>query len=397
MADIEGTDQSDKLTGTSGDDIIKGKGGDDQIKADGGDDFVDGGSGQDRINGNSGDDRLEGGDGDDTVRGNGGNDVISGGQGQDRLFGNGGDDVIIGGDGDDTLNGGGGDDVLIGGAGQDMMFGGSGRDTFLQDSADQRSGDVIDGGSGGDDFDTLDLRGLGKFRLVDVSQDADGNSRSGRVEILDENGAARHSFRFREIEKIIPCFTSGSLIATPQGERPIERLREGDKVITRDNGMQEIRWIGQNAVNLSMMQQMHQLRPVRVAAGALGNGLPERDMLLSPNHRVLLMDSDVRMLFDEPEVLSAVKHLVGRPGIETASPRDVTYWHMLFERHEVVLSDGAWSESFQPGDYALHGIGAAQRAEIFALFPQLASRAGIAGFDAARMSLKRYEAQLLRG
>lgn len=293
--------------------------------------------------------------------------------------------------------GGAGDDEISGGDGQDQLFGGDDRDTFLQGDARSSNGDFIDGGTGGDDFDTLDLRETGPFRLTNLCLDADGNSQSGRVELLNENGNVIGGFEFREIERIVPCFTSCTMIATPRGEVPIERLVEGDKVITRDNGIQEIRWIGSKEVSAAMTVELPKLRPVRVAAGALGKGLPERDLVLSPNHRVLLMEDRVNMLFEEPEVLSVVKHLVGREGICESAESCVTYWHVLFDRHEVILSNGAWSESFQPGDYTLKGIGAAQRAEVMALFPQLASRAGVEGFEAARMTLKRYEAELLRG
>ena len=72
-----------------------------------------------------------------------------------------------------------------------------------------------------------------------------------------------------------------------------------------------------------------------------------------------------------------------------------TYIHIMFDQHEVILSDGAWTESFQPGDVSLAGIGQAQRDEIFALFPELATEEGIESYSAARKSLKRYEAKLL--
>jgi hypothetical protein len=68
----------------------------------------------------------------------------------------------------------------------------------------------------------------------------------------------------------------------------------------------------------------------------------------------------------------------------------------MFERHEVVLADGAWTESFQPGDYTLKGMGNAQRQEIFELFPELKTAEGVADYQAARRTLKKHEAALLR-
>jgi hypothetical protein len=67
----------------------------------------------------------------------------------------------------------------------------------------------------------------------------------------------------------------------------------------------------------------------------------------------------------------------------------------MFDQHEVILSDGAWTESFQPGDMTLGAMGDAQRQEILELFPELATREGLESYGAARRSLKRYEAKLL--
>ena len=72
-----------------------------------------------------------------------------------------------------------------------------------------------------------------------------------------------------------------------------------------------------------------------------------------------------------------------------------TYIHFMFDHHEVVLSNGAWTESFQPGDMSLKGVGNAQRNEIFELFPELRTRDGIEDYQAARRSLKKHEAKLL--
>jgi hypothetical protein len=69
---------------------------------------------------------------------------------------------------------------------------------------------------------------------------------------------------------------------------------------------------------------------------------------------------------------------------------------MMFDRHEVLLANGAWSESFQPGDYSLKGIGNAQRQELFELFPDLRTAPGVQGYGAARKTLLRHEAALLR-
>lgn len=302
-----------------------------------------------------------------------------------------GDDSLSGGEGDDTILGGGGDDTIEGGHGADILSGGDGRDTFLGGTA----GDVVDGGSGGDDFDTLDLRGSGRFELTGVTQDADGNSVSGTVNFLDGDGAVTGSMTFGEIEQIIPCFTPGTLIATPLGERRVEDLQAGDRVITRDNGIQAIRWIGARTLEGRDLARASHLQPVRICQGAMGNGLPERDMMVSPNHRVLVANDKTALYFEDREVLVAAKHLTGLAGVDRMEVSRVTYIHFMFDQHEVVLSNGAWTESFQPGDQSLRGLDNAQRNELFELFPELKSEQGRTAYTSARRSLRKHEAHLL--
>jgi Hint domain len=197
-------------------------------------------------------------------------------------------------------------------------------------------------------------------------------------------------------QSVTPCFTSGTLIATPRGEVPAELLRAGDKVVTRDNGIQQIRWVGQNILSWRDLQMMSHLKPVLVREGALGNGLPERDMMVSPNHRILVSNELTALHFDEPEVLVSAKHLIGGLGMYEVNSFGTTYIHFLFDRHEVLLSNGCWSESFQPDDYSLKGLGNAQRSEIHELFPELKAPKPANRFSAARRILSRAEAMLLQ-
>ena len=267
------------------------------------------------------------------------------------------------------------------------MAGGADRDVFVGANA----GDVIDGNEGGDDFDTMDLTGSGPLRIVY----ADDNPENGTVTFLDADGNATGTMNFVNIENVIPCFTPGTMIATPRGEVPVETLRAGDKIVTRDNGLQEIRWVGSKPLSWQEMAVAPHLRPVLVKQGSLGNGLPERDMMVSPNHRLLVANDRTALYFDEHEVLVSAKHLVGSTGIHAVESMQTTYIHFMFDQHEVVLSNGAWTESFQPGDYTLKGMGNAQRNEIFELFPDLKTQEGVDGYTAARKTLKRHEARLL--
>ena len=120
--------------------------------------------------------------------------------------------------------------------------------------------------------------------------------------------------------------------------------------------------------------------------------MPERDLVVSPQHRVLVSGALPELLFGENEVLVAAIHLVGRPGITRVEAAEVTYLHLMFDRHEIVLSDGLWSESFQPGDRTLAGMDHAQRAEIEALFPGMDA---VIDFAAARRSLKAHEVRVM--
>lgn len=328
---------------------------------------------------------------DGIVRGTTGGDLIdfayTGDPDGDRIDAN---DAIIVGDApqDDRVKAGDGNDTIRAGEGHDTIEGEADRD-LIQGA---HEGDVVDGGEAGDDHDTLDLTGAGPLRVIyDPS-----NAENGSVEFLDGDRNVTGTLTFSNIEAIVPCFTPGTLIATPRGEVPVECLRPGDRIVTRDNGLQEIRWIGQKTLGWADLIANPHLKPVLVPQGSLGHGLPERDMLVSPNHRLLVANDRTALYFDEHEVLVAAKHLTAARGPHSVDAAGVTYVHFMCDRHEVVLSNGAWSESFQPGDYTLKGMGNSQRSEIFELFPELRTVQGLDGYIAARKTLRRHEAALLR-
>jgi len=166
----------------------------------------------------------------------------------------------------------------------------------------------------------------------------------------------------------------------------IEDLSEGDLVLTRDHGAQPIRWIGSQAVAAT-----GKLAPVMIRKGALGN---DRDLLVSQLHRMLVTDWRAELMFGEPEVLAAAKHLVNGDSIYVAEGGEVEYFHMLFDSHEIVTANGAASESFHPGEQGLGWLEEEMRKEIFAIFPEL--RVAMDGYGpAARTSLKAFEARAL--
>lgn len=198
---------------------------------------------------------------------------------------------------------------------------------------------------------------------------------------------------FTDIETVIPCFTPGSMVATQRGDIAVEDLVEGDRVLTRDNGYQPIRWVGRRDLTVLELFLHETLRPVLIRKGALGPDMPARDMMVSPQHRMLIEGATAEMYFGEAEVLVAATHMVGQPGIERAFPKGVSYLHLLFDQHEILCVDGVWTESLQPAQRMLEAMEETDRHEIELLFGDLSEK--VVAFPAARRSLKAHEARVL--
>lgn len=171
------------------------------------------------------------------------------------------------------------------------------------------------------------------------------------------------------------CFVQGTLIETDRGLVAVEDLKTGDLVLTKDNGLQQIRWIGCRQLSGDELREHDRLRPIRICAGSLGHNIPAQDLLVSQQHRVLLKSRVAARLFGSDEVLVAAKQLLAIPGVyidrEISS---VQYYHILFDEHQIVYSNGAETESFYTGPMALEAVGEAARAEIYELFPELRNR-----------------------
>lgn len=473
---LEGDVYTNIFYGGDGNDFLDGRGGDDTLYGEAGDDTLLGGSGNDYLDGGTGDDYLDGGTGDDTLYGGEGNDTLTGGPGKDWLYGGddrdlflihdtdeidiidggeGGDDhdtisfiseqtdqgvtvifsgdeagdyhfnatpdgydnatgnfvnieefhltdhddfidasasdasvVIRAGDGDDTIIGGGGDDTLFGGDGDDEIHfgagdsvdGGDGDDLLILSDIGDGSRDITV--SGGDGWDTLDLGGHGRLADITYTSPEGAESKSGHVTLKDGS-----ILTFDQIEEII-CFTPGALIATPMGARPVETLRPGDLVVTRDHGLQPIRWAGSRTV-----AGHGRFAPIRIRKGTMP-GLT-RDLLVSPQHRMLFQGYRAELLFGQSEVLAAAVHLVDGRAVTREEQDEVTYVHILFDQHEIIYAEGASTESFHPGETGLSALAPQARDEIFTLFPELRSMPALAG-RTARQCLKRHEAALLR-
>lgn len=186
-----------------------------------------------------------------------------------------------------------------------------------------------------------------------------------------DNAGTNESLPYTEVPSII-CFTPGTRITTPRGSIPVEKLRVDDLVITADNGLQAIRWIGRKQITGARLNAYPKLRPIRIRKDAFGPGIPDRDMHVSPQHR-MLVDSDRTFInYGEHEVLAPAKGLINDYSI-TVDYRipSTTYIHILFDRHEIVFANGAATESFHLGHMAMSAIDDAPREELFEIFPEL--------------------------
>lgn len=337
---------------------------------------------------------------------------MDGGAGNDSLSGDEGNDSLTGGEGNDTLNGGAGRDTLVGGIGADVLTGGLGADVFTVQAADTITDfdatTGIDGTTGAptNDNDFVDLSAfyndatLAAYNQANPgatftnalawlrADQADGVLQSAGGLRLQNAGAAVDGTLLNVENTAVVCFTRGTRILTAEGERAIEDLAPGDLVFTLDHGYQPIRWIGSSTV-----AGKGRFAPIVIEAGALGNS---RRLAVSPQHRMLLSGWQAELLFDEPEVLVAAKLLINDSTIRAEERDEVEYFHMLFDAHEIVLADGAPSESFHPGHVGWGALAEAAREEILSLFPELEAQGFATYGPAARRSLTAAEARVAR-
>ena len=406
---LKGGIGSDQLYGQEGDDSLLGGYDHDTLSGGAGNDTLDGGHHNDLLYGGEGNDYLRGDKENDTLYGGEGDDTLDGGVNTDVLFGEGGNDSMIGGIGVDTLDGGDGNDTLDGGANADTFIGGQGADSILAGAGDDLilaaegdtidAGDdsdkitltdynetgssniVIDGGEGGaTDWDILNFSGLKNADGVTITSTTADGTMSGYATLLDGTVV-----NFSNIEQII-CFTAGTLIATPCGPRMIETLEAGDLVLTRDHGPQPIRWIGQTTT-----PALGDLAPIRIAKGQFG---ASRDLLVSPQHRVLFKGAMAQCLFGESEVLVSACHMLNDQTIRRQVGGMVTYFHLLLDQHEIIFAEDAATESFFPGDQAIGALDDRVRDDLFRHAPDL--RTGRSGYElTARQCLSSKEASIL--
>lgn len=171
--------------------------------------------------------------------------------------------------------------------------------------------------------------------------------------------------------EMLVCFCKGTLIRTAWDSRPIETLRTGDMLATF-SGLKPLRWIGKRVISVDELVADPKLSPVRIKAGALGAGLPHKTLRVSRQHRMLARSPLVERMFGTPEVLVSANKLVGLPGISfDTSVKEISYYHMLFDAHEIVWANDTPSESLLATDRSLMALSPAARAELRRSFPHL--------------------------
>jgi hypothetical protein len=327
------------------------------------------------------------------------------------------DDVVFGFGGDDTINAALGDDVMTGGIGNDTFveIAGEGSDTITDfgaddtgtiDDGDQTNNDFVDLASfynkttldavnnadsdPSNDFDTaIDvLRADAEDGKIDgIIDGVDYSSEIGDVDLTLLNGGNAVTGTDLTFDNTnVACFVRGTQIATRRGSVAIEDLEVGDEVITMDHGFQKIRWIGSTTVAAE-----GNLAPVVIRKGAMGN---ERDLRVSPQHRMLVRGWHVELMFGETEALVPAKALINDETVFPLEGGTVEYFHVMFDCHELIYAENIPSESFHPGHVGLGSFAEDTREEILTLFPQL--RADAAGYsEHVRPSLKFREAKVL--
>lgn len=185
----------------------------------------------------------------------------------------------------------------------------------------------------------------------------------------------------------LPCFVTGTRILTPEGERAIETLRPGDRVVTQDEGAQPIRWIGRRTVPAEGDHA-----PIHFSAHSLG---VHKSLSVSPQHRVLIQDPQAELLFGEAEVFVSAKHLVNDQTVRRVPGGEVTYVHLLLDRHQVIFAEGMPTESFLPGPETTKGFDPEELEGLATLFPALNPHSGAGYGPAARRILRSHETMLL--
>ncbi|WP_299612165.1 Hint domain-containing protein [uncultured Tateyamaria sp.] len=133
-------------------------------------------------------------------------------------------------------------------------------------------------------------------------------------------------------------FTRGTHITMSSGaQKPIEELAVGDRILTRNDGVQEVRWVGQSTVRAT-----GDFAPIRIRAGTLNN---DRDLIVSPDHRLFIYQRQDRLGAGRSELLVKARHLVNGDSVTVQDGGFVDYFELLFDTHQIIYAEGIAAES----------------------------------------------------
>lgn len=263
-------------------------------------------------------------------------------------------------------------DTTFEGTASSVLFGGSQTATSIGDTLNIVGTGAfsisLNGAATLEDGSTTTLLTNGNYSLVDTPFNG---SYDGTLSLAESGTTVRIS-SWEHLEAV-PCFVAGTMIATNRGERPVESLSVGDRVHTADAGLQAIRWINSSRISLLDVVIKPDLLPIRIKQGALGGGMPHHDLLVSPQHRMLVSGKLVERMFGETQVLVAAKHLLEMDGIEIARDiMEIEYFHIMLSDHHVIYAEGAPAETLYVGAMALRAMDEGQQKELETIFPELA-------------------------
>lgn len=180
---------------------------------------------------------------------------------------------------------------------------------------------------------------------------------------------------------------AGTLVATREGFKAVETLRQGARVLTHDNGYQEVRWAGARRISALEMRNAPEKHPIRIAARTFKKVMPDQDVIVSAGQKFLMCSPENEAQWGASEVFVSARHLLHLGGASRMTPREINYVHLLFDRHETILANGAWVGSFRPDNRALSGFSARQISEIECIFPAAQRAPDTAVFPPARRAL----------
>lgn len=185
--------------------------------------------------------------------------------------------------------------------------------------------------------------------------------------IHTSDGGATYTLQTTPNPGTIPCFAPGTLIQTPDGPRAVETLGPGDRVLTLDAGPQEILWASRRDQPLDGTAR--DARPVLIRADAFAPGCPSADLIVSPQHRILVGGRGQLPAAFAAEFLVAAKALTDLPGIRPMMGRaGITWVHFALQRHHVVIANNCLSESLLLGPMVVNGLTAFQHRELHTIF-----------------------------